>query len=102
MLGGYLIVVLDLGEAGVSGVVSTEFGIVVTLFDLLMALVLFSLVFNAKKYTVQEICETAILVALAVVLDQFLKIQIQANGGSISFSALPLFIIAILSQNSSI
>ena len=95
MLGGYLVGVLDLGEAGVSGVVSTEFGIVVTLFDLLMALVLFSLVFNAKKYTVQEICETAILVALAVVLDQFLKIQIQANGGSISFSALPLFIIAI-------
>ena len=95
MLGGYLIGVLDLGEAGVSGVVSTEFGIVVTLFDLVMALVLFSLVFNAKKYTVQEICETAILVALAVVLDQFLKIQIQANGGSISFSALPLFIIAI-------
>ena len=95
MLGGYLVGVIDLANAGVSAVISPTFGIIVTLFDLIMALVVFSLIFGAKKYTVQEICETAILVALAVVLDQFLKIQIQANGGSISFSALPLFIIAI-------
>lgn len=47
------------------------------------------------KYSIQEICETAVMVALAVVLDQFAKIPIQANGGSISFSPVPLFIIAI-------
>lgn len=95
MLSGYLIGILDLNEVGASGVVSSSFGTLVTLFDVIMAIVLFSLVFNAKRYTIQEICETSFLVGLAVVLDQFLKIQIQANGGSISFSALPLFIIAI-------
>ena len=46
-------------------------------------------------YSIQEICETAILVALAVVLDKFARIPIQANGGSISFAPIPLFIIAI-------
>ena len=36
-----------------------------------------------------------ILVGLAVVLDQFVKIPVQANGGSISFAPVPLFIIAM-------
>ena len=95
MLSGFLVGLMDLSSLEVSGMVSANFGILVTLFDLIMALILFAQVLNAKKYTTQEICETAILVALAVVLDQFVKIPIQASGGSISFSALPLFIIAI-------
>lgn len=95
MLAGYCTGLIDFSDSGASGTISQTFGILVTLFDLIMALVSFSLIIKSKKYTVQEICETAILVALAVVLDQFVKIPIQANGGSISFSALPLFIIAI-------
>ena len=95
MLGGYCLCLIDFPSLGASGAINQTFGIVITLFEIVMALSIFSLIFSSKRYSVQEICETAILVALAVVLDQFLKIQIQANGGSISFSALPLFIIAI-------
>ena len=98
MLSGYLVVPFDLSALSNPNFypgAANPFGVLVTIFDLIMLLVCFSNIFNFKKYTIQEICETAILVALAVVLDQFGKIQIQANGGSISFSALPLFIIAI-------
>ena len=62
---------------------------------LIMILILFSKITNHNRYTIKEICETSVMVALAVVLDQFAKIPIQANGGSISFSAVPLFIVAI-------
>lgn len=99
MLCGFCLVSLDLssfaGEGYLESSTLIPFGATFSVFSLLMALILFSYVFNAKKYSVQEIAETAIMVALAVVLDQFCKIPIQANGGSISFSALPLFIIAI-------
>ena len=99
MLGGFCLVSLDLSSFAGGGYLESTtlmpFGATFSVFSLLMALILFSYIFNAKKYSVQEIAETAIMVALAVVLDQFCKIPIQANGGSISFSALPLFIIAI-------
>lgn len=51
-----------------------------------------------KKYfvfSVKDIVEIAMLVAVAIVLDlPFLKIRIGSNGGSISFSVIPLFILA--------
>lgn len=95
LLGGFLIGALDLSAIEASGTLDNTFGIVFTILVILMALISFSNIFDLKKYSIQEICETSILIALAVVLDQFVKIPIQANGGSISFSALPLFIIAI-------
>ena len=52
-------------------------------------------IFNSVRYTTQDICEEGILIALAVVLDNFIKIKIQAGGGSVSLAAVPLFIIAI-------
>lgn len=60
-----------------------------------LMLIEFSDIFGYKKYSIQEIAETSILIALAVVLDKYAKIPIQANGGSISFSAVPLFIIGM-------
>lgn len=51
-----------------------------------------------KKYfvfSVKDIVEIAMLVAMAIVLDlPGLKIHIGTNGGSISFSIVPLFILA--------
>lgn len=48
------------------------------------------------KYTVRDIVESAMLVALAIVLDlQGLKIQLSAAGGSISFTMVPLIILCL-------
>lgn len=47
-----------------------------------------------KKISIYDICEMAILIALALILDK-LKIQIGTNGGSINLSAIPLIIISI-------
>ncbi len=45
--------------------------------------------------TVREMVEMAMLVALAILLDMdFLKIQIRADGGSISLTLLPLLVLA--------
>lgn len=57
--------------------------------------VCFSELFEIHKYSVREISETAILIALAIVLDQFGAIRFNATGGSINFSAIPLIIIGI-------
>ncbi len=74
---------------------NTAFGICAVLAGLGMMFASLSRMFEFKKYTIREMSETAVLIALAVVLDQFAEIPIQANGGSISLSAIPLFIIAI-------
>ena len=46
------------------------------------------------KFSVRDMCEIAIMCALAIAIDQLLNIKIGADGGSISFSCLPLFIIS--------
>lgn len=45
-------------------------------------------------FNVHDIVEIAMLVALSIVLDQFLKIRIGSTGGSINLSTLPLLIIS--------
>ena len=48
------------------------------------------------KITVREMAEAAMLVALAIILDlPFLKFKIGASGGSISFTMVPLFVLAL-------
>lgn len=74
---------------------NTAFGVCAVIAGLGMMLASLSRMFEFKKYTIREMSETAILIALAVVLDKFARIPIQANGGSINFSAIPLFIIAV-------
>ena len=74
---------------------TTAFGVCAVIAGLGMMFASLSRMFEFKKYTIREMSETAILIALAVVLDKFARIPIQANGGSINFSAIPLFIIAV-------
>lgn len=62
---------------------------------ILLALCNVRRIFASVKYTTQDICEEAILISLAVVLDSFISFKVQAEGGSIGFAAIPLFIIAI-------
>ena len=53
---------------------------------------------NKKKsfLSVKEIVEMALLISLAIILDlDGLKISLGANGGSIGFTMLPLFILAL-------
>lgn len=48
------------------------------------------------KITVKEMVEMAMLIAFAIILDlPFLKIRIGANGGSISLTMVPLFVLAL-------
>lgn len=48
------------------------------------------------KFSVREIVESAMLIALAIVFDlQGLKIQIGNGGGSISLTMVPLFVLAL-------
>lgn len=46
------------------------------------------------RLTVRDMAEMALLIGLALVLDQFAKIKINAGAGSINFGMLPLFLIA--------
>lgn len=46
-------------------------------------------------FSVKDIAEIAILCALAIVLDRFVRIGVGATGGSINISMVPLYIIAL-------
>lgn len=62
----------------------------------LAVLTLFILLNVTHRYSVYEIVESAMLIALAIGLDlPGLKIQLGANGGSISFTTVPLLILAL-------
>ena len=52
--------------------------------------------FYFMKISVREMTETAMLIGLAIVLDlPFLKFRIGINGGSVSLTMVPLFILAL-------
>lgn len=46
-------------------------------------------------FTVRDIVEIAAFVSIAIILDTFLKVPINAAGGSINIAMLPLFLIAL-------
>lgn len=46
-------------------------------------------------FSVHDIVEIAMFIAIAIVLDQFLKIPLGATGGSINLSMVPIFIISL-------
>lgn len=46
-------------------------------------------------FSVKEIVEISMLIALAIVLDKFASIDIGATGGSFNFSGIPLILIAV-------
>lgn len=46
-------------------------------------------------FKVRDIVEIALLCALGIVLDRFVKIPIGANGGSINISLVPIYIVSL-------
>jgi len=61
-----------------------------------LSLLTYSMYERKEKYSTREIVEIGLLIAFAVVLDfKIFKIPVQANGGSISLSMLPLIVIAL-------
>jgi thiamine transporter len=46
-------------------------------------------------FSVRDIVEIAMLCAIAVLLDTFIKIQVGATGGSVNIAMVPLFVIAL-------
>ena len=46
-------------------------------------------------FSLRDITEIAVLVAMAVVLDTFVKIPLGGEGGSLNFSMVPMFVVAL-------
>ncbi len=46
-------------------------------------------------FSIKDITEIAIMVALAIVIDRFVKIPIGSTGGSLNISAIPLMVVAL-------
>jgi len=66
-----------------------------TLFLIYFLYLLFNY-FSKETFTIRDICEIGILVALAIILDfKLFKISINVNGGSIGFAMLPLMIVSM-------
>lgn len=51
--------------------------------------------FSGVKFSIKEMVELAILIALAIVFDFFPKIKLSGGAGSIGLTMLPLFVIAL-------
>ncbi len=74
----------------------TQWGIAASCLEFIAAMMCLILAYEENKYTVYDIVESAMLIALAIGLDlPGLKIRLGANGGSISFTMIPLFILAL-------
>ncbi len=72
------------------------FTLVLALVSLVVTLYYSGEIFEANKFTISDIVEIAMLIALAIVLDMAIfKIRISVTGGSISLAMLPLIIIAL-------
>lgn len=46
-------------------------------------------------FSIKDITEIAIMVALAIVIDRFVRIPIGSTGGSLNISAIPLMVVAL-------
>ncbi len=70
--------------------------IVFAVITIVLAFYSSSYVFKANPFTISDIVEIAMMIALSLVLDlAVFKFKIVPNGGSISFAMVPLFIIAL-------
>lgn len=91
--------------SGASEIIPSEYGIYfvtpsMIIYSVIIAISLIMILASIErkdgsKFKVKEISELAMMVALAIVLDQFVKIPIGSTGGSINFSAFPLMIYGI-------
>lgn len=97
----FMYVLLPLTSKGIENVpnfnkvevVSWSYGLYLFL-EAVSILIVLSKIFERKKFTVYEISEIAVLVALALVLDK-VKIPVGITGGSINLSAVPLILLSI-------
>lgn len=88
-------VVLLLSQVGES-IEAKPIVIISAILGSVLIFLMFYILNGENIYSVRDIVETAMLVALAVGLDlPGLKIRIGVSGGSISFTMLPLFILAL-------
>ncbi len=76
--------------------ITSPYTLTYAIFLALSCLLIFYLLNSQNQYSVYEIVEAATLIALAVGLDlDALKISLGASGGSISFTTVPLAILAL-------
>ncbi len=89
----------DIGGYFISGeyAFTSEIGIYfITGLFFINVILLHKEVMDAFSFTIKDITEIAVFIALAIILDsEFLKFRIVPNGGSVSFAMVPLFIIAM-------
>lgn len=72
------------------------YSIAMVALSFLLALLSFVSLLSNNEYSIYEIVETAMLIALAIGLDlPGLKIPLGVSGGSISFTMVPLFILCL-------
>lgn len=91
IIGNYLYI----SEASIS-VEFNDLGFIIYLICLGGMLLVTSRNFFAKvKFQTREMVEISMLIALAIILDKFVSIDIGATGGSFNFSGIPLLLIAI-------
>ena len=80
----------------ISNEYANVFLILAIIFDFLFALQLIFVLNTENEFQVRDIVETAMLIALAIGLDlPGLKIRVGVNGGSISFTMVPLLVLAL-------
>ena len=81
---------------GETDIILSSWSIVFSCALFISSLILLIIATRDNQYSIYDIVESAMLVALAIGLDlPSLKIQLGANGGSISFTMIPLFILAL-------
>lgn len=87
-----IILISQIGET----LSATPAVIIFSVLAILMILVLLYILNGENEYSIRDIVESAMLIAMAIGLDlPGLKIRIGVNGGSISFTMVPLFILAL-------
>lgn len=97
VFGFLLIISTDLNNTLISSFNElSSFGIIYTVLSFILAAYMLLLSYNKNQFSIYDIVESAMLVAIAIALDlPGLKIRIGANGGSISFTMIPLIILAL-------
>lgn len=96
-LGFLFVISTNLNETYLSNFQTlSAFGIIYIILSFVAAFISLNNSYNSNQFSIKDIVETAMLVALAIALDlPGLKIRIGASGGSISFTMIPLFILAL-------
>ena len=95
LVSGILIIVLpSLLENRIKGLTLTTYGYSAMILLFISAVLIFMSEYKKEVYTVGEIAENALLIALAIV-GQFIKVPLGATGGSFNLQIIPLLFLAL-------